>query len=78
MCSKTQQCLIVKLCRGSGPTAVNLREIMKINTHHPCILEVVQQSIWLVFAVRVTFNNHNLGHLLSIIERVFGQCSIAF
>ena len=36
--------------------------------HHPRILEVVKQSRWLVFAVRVTFNEHNLSTIGAFVE----------
>ena len=44
-------------------------------THHPCILEVVKQSRWLVLAMRVTFNEHNLSIIGMFVEhnrKIFG------
>ena len=45
--------------QGCGPIAANITRNYD-NMHHPCILEVVKQSRWLVFALRVTFYEHNL------------------
>ena len=45
------------------------------NMHHPCILEVVKQSRLLVFAVMVTFYEHNLSIIGAFVEhyrKIFG------
>ena len=63
----------------SGPIVANILEIMK-NMHHLRILEVVKQSRWLVFAMRVTFIEHNLSIIGAFVEhnrRFLEQCSIA-
>ena len=38
------------------------------NMHHPRILKVLKQSRWLVFAIRVTFNEHNLSIIGIFVE----------
>ena len=42
---------------------------------HPRILKVLKQSRWLVFAMRVTFNEHNLSIIGIFVEhnrKIFG------
>ena len=56
---------------GSGPIAANILEIM----HQPHKLEVEKQSKWFVFAMRVTFNEHNLSIIGTFVEhnrKLFG------
>ena len=53
---------------GSGPIAANITRNYA-NMHHPRILEVVKQSKWLVFAVKVTFYEHNLSIIGAFDER---------
>ena len=47
----------------------------EIRTIHPRILEVLKQSRWLVFAMRVTFNEHNFSIIGIFVEhsrKIFG------
>ena len=55
--------------------AANILEIMKICITHTPVLEVLKQSRWLVFAMRVTFNEHNLSIIGTFVEhnrKIFG------
>ena len=45
------------------------------NRHHPRILEVAKQSRWLVFDMRVTFDEYNLSIIGAFVEhnrKIFG------
>ena len=51
---------------GCCPIAANVLEIMKIRITHAYF--VLKQSRWLVFATRVTFNEHNLSIIGTFVE----------
>ena len=74
--SASYQCLTVKPCRGVVHYQIISKRTRNYeNMHHPRILEVVKQSTWLVFAMRVTFNEHNVSITGTFVEhngKMFG------